>query len=250
MINNNNKLELEKILAKIRLFKKGFVVINQGIVMYAVDPANIYRANLNDKSRDDFIFTVLDISEINIRSYPLDYVNSAVMIIGDFDYYSKNMALLKRIMYQVAIIPEEDLIQTIIPHKDESKSIDISKDLDDEITELLKNTNAKKFSINNKSQIISAAVREFLLKYYTRKRFTIKIKSDESPLDYTLIGNYVFCNLCSQYECRHIRIFFRDENILTYLKKNEINISQYQIPSDIQSQDEITISQNDLDFKD
>ena len=249
--NDDDKrvLSLSEVISKIKKHKKGFVIINRSKVRYAVDPATIYKANLKENTRDDFIFMVLGISGIDVRSYPLDFKSSAVIIIGDHRFYSKNLVLLKRVMYQIGIIPEEDTIQSIIPHKEEPRNIEITKDLYDEMTELIEHTDArKKFKISDKSQIVSAAVREFLLNYYTKKRFTVKAtKPDESPLDYTLIGNYVFCNLCSQYECEHVRMFFKDEKIISHLKKEGIYPSNYKIPPEIQPPHPPIPSESNLD---
>ena len=215
---------------KIKENKKGFIVINKNVAFFASVLTDIQQMKIR-KSRDELIFFIHDnMKGLTVRSYPLDESNSAVITMGRLEQTDDEIRLLKQLLYKAGIIPDENIIHSIIPRRKDWNSIMISDDLADELKEMIKTDEAEKLQLTTKSQIITAATREFLLNFYNKKRYRVKSGMENITLDYTIIGRYIFCNICSLYDCKHIELFFEEDTVRADLEKEGIRPIRYKMP--------------------
>ena len=233
---------MQAFLDTIKSKKKGFMIINNKMAFFANDLADIHQINFK-KSQDDFIFTLHEMDGLTVRSYPLDDSSPATLvIIGTIEHTSNERKLLKQLFYKTEIIPDYDLIQSIIPKRKNLENIVISEDLKDDLAEIVESDDAKKLGIIDASQIITAAAKEFLLNFYNKKRYKVQSKIKNITLEYTIMGRFVFCNLCSLQECEHIDLFFSEPEIREDVEKQGIRPIRYNIHDEGKNSPEKIIS--------
>ncbi|MDH3278772.1 MAG: hypothetical protein OEL84_04370 [Nitrosopumilus sp.] len=270
---------LQSFFQTIHEISLGFAVKKGYNIVFAHNKNQIFSYTLKNDESNDIEGRFLDISGVDVTSCPLDENNDEIVfVLGEQEYLPEEYELLKFLMEQVKIIPDNDVISSIVgntlskesiesllspknhfktsysisQNEDESKfTIQLPKELAEKLDEfILTKLDLKTFEFTKsdpekiKSLIVSSLVKQFLSSTFTYQAEDI---TGKDVIDITFMSNFPKCNICRSFSCEHIDIILNDKPILSDLKKDGI------IPIQIdftELQDEIeTTTDKEIDVK-
>ncbi|MDH3852849.1 MAG: hypothetical protein OES23_00185 [Nitrosopumilus sp.] len=231
----------------------GFAVKKANNMVFAQNKNQIFSYSLKDNESRDIEDMFLDVHGIDVASYPLDEKNNEmVFVLGEQEYLPEEYELLKFLMEQVKIIPDNDVISSITgnvsteesiktslssssfesiyltsENKEEFKhAIQLPKELAESLEEFaLTKLDLKIFEFTKndpekiKSLIVSSLIKKFLSSTYTYQAEDI---TGKDMIDVTFMNNFPKCNICRSFSCEHIDLLLNDKPILSDLKKEGI----------------------------
>ena len=249
---------LQSFFQTIHEISLGFAVKKGRDIVFAHNKNQIFSYTLNNDESNDIEGRFLDISGVDVTSCPLDENNDEIIfVVGEQEYLPEEYELLKFLMEQIKIIPDNDVISSIVGNvsstepietyfssktysnvqNDDKSTIQLPKELEAKLDEFIMtkiNWETLEFEKNDpekmKSLIISSLVKQFLDSTYNYQAEDI---TGRDMIDVTFMSNFPKCNICRSFCCEHIDIILNDEHILSDLKKDgiipmQVDFSEFQ----------------------
>ena len=94
-------------------------------------------------------------------------------------------------------------------------TVRLPREMMNEVEKFMETKRAKKMGFTNKSQIMVAAVREFLQREQ-EIRFYLKSKKFKKNIPFKRISTMIFCDLCNSQVCEHTVQLHKHRNLFNF----------------------------------